>query len=91
MKEMKCPHCHSGVPFGAKVCRGCQAEIEYGMPPVAVLFVMAAAIPSGLFFGSTVHSIFGWIMFFCVLAGGLWGSAKLFKDRIKFKRMYRTR
>ncbi|MNM62161.1 hypothetical protein D3C81_734840 [compost metagenome] len=91
MQEITCPHCLSDVPYGAKVCRGCQAEIEYGMPPAALLFIFLAAILSAMFIGSATHSIVGWIIFFGVLAGGIWGCAKIFKDRINFKRIYRTR
>lgn len=31
VKIIICPHCRSEIPHGAKVCRGCQAEITYGI------------------------------------------------------------
>ena len=37
-KIITCPHCFGEVPYGAKVCRGCQAEIEYGRMVVLYLF-----------------------------------------------------
>lgn len=91
MQVVQCPHCYSEVPHGAKVCRGCQAEIEYGAPPVAFLFVFIVSMFAGWFIGAASHSIIGWIVFAGLLVGGIWGCVKLFADRINFKRIYRTR
>lgn len=29
MSDLVCPFCHTQVPVGAIVCRGCQAEVHY--------------------------------------------------------------
>jgi len=91
MEDVQCPHCYSGVPYGAKVCRGCQAEVEYGVPPAALVFVFLVSMFSAWYVGSVTHSIVGWIIFVGLLAGGIWGAGRLFKDRINFKRIYRTK
>lgn len=43
---MTCPHCHTQVSHGAKVCRGCQAEIEYGTPNfiASIFFILSIII-----------------------------------------------
>ena len=33
VQNLRCPLCGEGAPFGATVCRGCQAEIVYGPTP----------------------------------------------------------
>jgi hypothetical protein len=91
MEDVQCPHCYSGVPYGAKVCRGCQAEVEYGMPPAAPIFVFLVSMFSAWYVGSVTHSIVGWLVLVGLLAGGIWGAGKLFRDRINFKRIYRTK
>ncbi len=91
MSEITCPHCYSEVPRGAQVCRGCQAEIEYGMPPGAILVVLVAAAFCGWKAGAATHSILGWVAFIGLAAGGLYGCARMFADRVSFKRIYRTR
>ncbi|WP_232443575.1 hypothetical protein, partial [Burkholderia ubonensis] len=42
MSELICPHCHNRVPRGARVCRGCQAELHYGAHPA--LYAIAVII-----------------------------------------------
>lgn len=94
MSHIECPHCRSEVPNGAKVCRGCQAEIEYGAPPFLYLILLAGAGWCGYksydFFYSGL-SFLSW-----VLAGGVFllGSvalAKLFENRVHFSREYKTK
>ncbi len=94
MSDLVCPHCHGEVPRGATVCRGCQAEIEYGSPPAAFLVIAIASaflgfktsgiVPESLHFLAWVIGI-GAFVVGCVLLN------KMFGDRVIFKRNYRTR
>jgi hypothetical protein len=90
MRNVECPHCHSYVPHGAKVCRGCQAGMEYGTPPVVLLFVVLVAGFAAWYVGAATHAVLGWIVFVALLASGVYGSTRVFRDRINFKRLYRT-
>lgn len=92
MPTVICPHCHTEVPHGARVCRGCQAEVEYGTPPAALLFVLLVAFFAAWKTGSVLDSsVAGWIVFALLLGGGIYGCLRLFKNRVSFKRIYRTR
>ncbi|MGH8086007.1 MAG: hypothetical protein ACREPV_12145 [Lysobacter sp.] len=86
-----CPHCHGEVPFGAKVCRGCQAEVEYGTPPAAALLVFLLAFFGAWYVGSSFGSAFGWVALVVFLGGGIYLCQRAFKHRVSFKRIYRTR
>ncbi|MBT2785281.1 MULTISPECIES: hypothetical protein [unclassified Halomonas] len=94
MSEIVCPHCHGEVSHGARVCRGCQAEIEYGCPPmlfvVLVIFSVylgyktSEALPESLSFAGWVVGVGG------IILGGVL-LTKAFKKRVNFKRVYKTR
>jgi len=94
MSEMICPHCRGEVPRNASVCRGCQAEIEYGAPKIAFMvallvsfflgFTLAGRLPDSIAF-------LGWIAGLGVFIGACILIAKMFKDRVNFKRIYRTK
>jgi hypothetical protein len=86
-----CPHCHTQVPHGAKVCTGCQAEVEYGAPKEALMAVFVVAIIAGVYLGNRTSAIMGWITFGVLLVGGCIGCFKVFANRVNFKRIYRTR
>ena len=86
-----CPHCRTNVPHGARVCTGCQAEVEYGTPPAAIVFSFFIAAFLGWWTGSATHPIVGWLVFALALGGAIYGCSQLFKDRINFKRIYRTK
>jgi hypothetical protein len=90
MSNLNCPHCHNKVPRGAKVCRGCQAELQYGPPKIVVLLAFVAATFVGAIAGRMSHT-FGWISFGVILVATQYGIARAFKDRVIFKRIYRTR
>ena len=91
MSELLCPHCRSEVPYGAKVCRGCQAEIEYGCPPVLFFILVAACGFLGSKVADFMPTIFGWATFIGgVIAGGIFLS-KVFSERVVFKRLYKTK
>ena len=48
MSHIICTHCMTAVPHGATVCRGCKAEIEYGVSQgmYTVLSVASALLPN---------------------------------------------
>ena len=92
MNDMVCPHCRGNVPHGAKVCRGCKAEIDYGAPGglflvLAVICVVVgyktyAAVPDSLWY-------LGWVVGIASFMGGSALLEKIFSKRVKFKRDYR--
>lgn len=89
MSDLVCPHCYTEVPRGASVCRGCQAEIEYGTPTAAIVAVAIAslflAIKTVAFIPASL-SFLPWIVGIgSFIAGGTFCS-KLFKDRVVFSR-----
>lgn len=94
MNELLCPHCHGEVSHGAKVCRGCQAEIEYGCPPMLFVILMmftaflgyktSVTLPDSLYFAGWVVGIGGFI------GGGIL-LTKAFAKRVNFKRVYKTK
>lgn len=91
---LTCPHCHNNVPHGASVCRGCQAEVQYGAP--LSWYVMAAF--SGLLLGAWLEDLLPKNLTFLsgavsllAIVYGIIKIKKLTKDRIVFKRMYRTK
>lgn len=94
MSNLTCTHCRTGVPRGATVCTGCQAEVEYGPEKAffgAALLVAAVA-------GYQVHrhlpeslSVVGWIAGAVVFVGLSVLIQKMFGDRVVFKRVYKTR
>ncbi|MDP1970592.1 MAG: hypothetical protein Q8K42_06610, partial [Methylobacter sp.] len=93
MSDLACPHCRGTVPRGASVCRGCQAEVEYGAPTFAILFVAIVSAVLGVKTSGAVPeslSFLSWVVGVgCFVAGSLL-LRKIFKDRVNFKRIYRT-
>ena len=84
-----CPHCHAEIPHGARVCRGCQAEVEYGPPRWAKIgaFIAGAVAAINLLERSpTLAAVAG-----IAVALGLYvASRKIFAARISVRRLYRT-
>jgi len=91
MSTVVCPHCHTNVPHGAKVCTGRQAEVEYGAPAGALLVAIIASGFFGLKAGTATYPVVGWIVFGVLTAGSLYACYRIFKNRINFKRIYKTR
>ncbi len=94
MSNMTCTHCRTGVPRGATVCTGCQAEVEYG--PARGLF--GAALLAAAFAGYQAHrhlpesmSVGGWVTGAVVFVGLSLLIQKMFGGRVVFKRVYKTR
>jgi hypothetical protein len=94
MSDLTCPHCHNNVPNGASVCRGCQAEVEYGAPGKWYIWLFIVCIISGGMLSSKLPSsikefgVGSWLVTFPL---GAWLIFKSSKDRVIFKRPYRTR
>lgn len=88
MTEHQCPHCHTQVPDGASVCRGCQAELQYGPPPGLVGATIVIPILIGIFSDT---GNFGFFLGIAVAAAGAIFLKRKMKDRVVFRRRYRTR
>jgi len=78
MKHLTCPHCYAEVPHGARVCRGCHAEVEYGPPGWLIVVLLIFSI-----------SFRSWVVGIGVFIIGLVLLAYIFKDRVVFKRGYK--
>ena len=89
-----CPHCRADVPRGATVCRGCQAEIEYGVPKGAYGIALLAAALAGVVIAKILPDVLG-IAAWVVAGGAFYAGCRFFQnryaDRTNFKRIYRTR
>ena len=86
-----CPHCHSNISEGATVCTGCQAEVGYGAPGSSYILALFIAMYLGWVAGNKTMSEIGWGVFVVVFIGGIIAMNKIFKNRVKINRVYRTR
>ena len=94
MNDLTCPHCLGSVPRGATVCRGCQAEIEYGASMFVLVMLLVFAIFMGVLTASMLPealSFVGWIVGIGSLYVGGKRIGEEYKDRVEFKRVYRTK
>jgi hypothetical protein len=102
MSHIICTHCMTAVPHGATVCRGCKAEIEYGVPDstYGVLVLGSALLGLGVIialapmlerFSMFLEFVLWCIVFIALFARGLRIVEKRYKDRVVFTRIYRTR
>ncbi|BBH46896.1 hypothetical protein KU43P_33730 [Pseudomonas sp. KU43P] len=94
-----CPHCMNAVPWGASVCRGCQAEISYGTPRGVAVFFLIVCVVAGWWAAKGVHTFITtnstvlWIVFGAVFLATGYGARKVCKSyyhgRTNFRRYYR--
>lgn len=94
MSDLICPHCHGHVSRGASVCRGCQAEIEYGPPKWAYGACLVIAAIAGIKCYTLLPASVNWIgavVGIAVFFGAGHCANKLFIDRVNFQRIYKTR
>lgn len=94
MSEITCPHCRGSVPWGATVCRGCQAEIEYGTPTVATVILVGFIVFIGYQTSAVLPetmSYIGWIVGIGGFIAGRLLLSKKFINRVYFKRIYNTK
>ncbi|WP_460124291.1 hypothetical protein [Pseudomonas sp. S2_C03] len=94
-----CPHCMNEVPWGAHVCRGCQAEVRYGTPQGVVVFFLILCVIAGWWGAKVVRTfvttnptllwiVFGIVFLLCGLASRK--ICKRFYDgKTVFRRFYR--
>jgi hypothetical protein len=89
MSYIVCPHCLDNIPYGASVCRGCQAEVKYGQIPGFLIFLVFLA---SLFVGGKVteiaSGIVGLIFGLSILCGGLGLLMKKYAGQVTIKRYY---
>jgi hypothetical protein len=86
---LTCPHCHGEIPHGARVCRGCQAEVEYGAPwwaNIGALILGAFAWAEGVAYSPKAAIGAGIVVAIFLLFFASWA----FRNRIVVKRVYRT-
>ena len=57
MSHIICTHCMTAVPHGATVCRGCKAEIEYGVSQGMYTVLSVASALLGLVVVGALDSI----------------------------------
>lgn len=101
MKEadqfLSCPHCLSHeVPRGARVCKGCYAEVHYGPSSASKKMVLIGSAIAAWFIGREIQPLlptmdaFGlWlIVFFVVWAPSRYLLAKKQADKVMFLRNY---
>ena len=67
------------------------SQTEYGASRDTYVVVSVAALVCGAFVGSHLQATAGWISGGIVLVAGMWALAQLFRARVVFKRVYRTR
>jgi ribosomal protein L40E len=91
---LTCPFCHTEVPIGAVVCRGCHAEIDYARAKEKLYTTVGSAL-FGAFvsflafhkFSNSDNIVIGGGIVFGALGGYL--AHKMFKQPI-FKRIQKT-
>lgn len=94
MEDLVCPHCHNTVSHGASVCRGCQAEVEYGTPRIVFIVLLVVSVVMGFKTTESVSpsfSFLGWVVGVGFFVAGIVLLTKFFADRVNFKRIYRTK
>lgn len=94
-----CPHCVTEVPWGARVCRGCQAEIEYGTPRGITAFLGIICLIAGWYAAKVFHlyitdnSTVLWAVFGIVFGGLALLCTRFcrrrYANKTMFKRFYR--
>ena len=82
---LECPHCLGDVPMSALVCRGCKAEIKYGVPgwAYAMLVILCLVV------AFQVQGIFSWPIIIGIFILGRMGLKTMFAERVVFIRQYR--
>lgn len=91
---LTCPFCHTEVPDGAVVCRGCHAEIDYTRVKEK-LWTTAGAAVLGFFLSMLFQNRFmgeGTVIIICMVVCGAAGgylALKTFKDPT-FSRIKKT-
>lgn len=92
MRELICPYCHSNVSYGATVCTGCGAEIDYSNwleKPLAFMIGLLCAKFGWDAFNGLLALVFAVVFFFVgCFAGGMFVCFLNLKDEPTFHRSY---
>lgn len=92
MSDLTCPHCLGGVPHGAQVCRGCQAEVYYGLPKkIGTVILLAAGLSVLLGWKFSDSVAVAVILGKIALVGLTVAGMRIYAGHVEFKRPYRTR
>lgn len=96
MHFLTCPHClKDDAPYGAKVCRGCYAQIEYGSPSFALALAIALPLFAAWHAGAYADHTLGTGLPVMAATGipllviSLYACKRLFAKRVIFRRRYR--
>jgi hypothetical protein len=65
--------------------------VEYGPPLILFVIVVAIATLLAVKVGSSTTEALGWLVFIALFIAGANGAYALCKDRVVFRRIYRTR
>ena len=79
MEDLTCPFCHHKVPYGATVCQGCQAVVEYGYKSPLLLYSALVIIATIIGLFTRNSSLGGWAIFWVIVVGGIIAIKALFK------------
>ncbi len=102
MSDLICPHCRETVTHGATVCRGCQAEIVYGEWPTywKGIILIACIVVGGMSWKLTLLivpdslaymvGVVWFVAFFGTYFAAVIKLRSRYRDRVIFKRIYRT-
>lgn len=90
-----CPHCMNHVPWGARVCRGCHAEIEYGTPRSVIAFLGIFCLLAGWYAAKvfrlyiTDSTVVLWTVFGIVFGTLALVCMKFCRRRYAYKTMFK--
>ena len=88
-KTVVCPLCFTTVKWGAKVCLGCQASLEYGAPTSRYWLALAVSAYLGIFVGEYFSGWFLIIPFliaFSAFAYLCYLIGEIYNERATFRR-----
>lgn len=91
-----CPHCLNSVPYGALLCRGCKAEIEYGATSTYRKLLIGASVLIAWFIAALMMGVLPEAAFIvapitgaAVYAGGRhYFNTPAIKEKVTFYRRY---
>ncbi len=90
--RMTCPHCVNRVPYGARVCVGCQAEIRYGNTGLAAFLAVGAALIPGFAAQRLLSKSFEFVSTLVFATVAVWlfvALRRYFAADVRFTRRYR--
>ena len=99
-RTVTCPHCLNNVPWGARVCRGCNAEITYGPPliaqaialliPTIIAWSVIQFVDKYLISNDTLLAVVFLAIFIPIVIKTMKYCKNRYKDNTYFKRLYRN-